>query len=103
MNNLPEHIKRTLQSIDRIERAEASPFLFGKIMDKLKHELPEPIYYGTKMVVRFALTVLVIGALNAASVHIAKKQVPPALDENTLIQKAAQEYFGLEDHFNYNY
>lgn len=103
MNNQPEHINRTLQSVEGMQRATASPFLFGKIMDKLKQELPEPVYYGTKMVVRFALTVLVIGALNAASVRIAKNQVSPAVDENTLIQKAAQEYFGLEDNLNYNY
>lgn len=103
MKTIPEHIERALQSIDGMERAEASPFLFGRIMDKLKQELPEPVYYGTKMVLRFALTVLVIGVLNAASVRIAKHQASPAVDENTLIKQAAQEYFGLEDNYNYSY
>lgn len=103
MKTPAEHIERTLQSLEGMQRAEASPFLFGRIMDKLKQELPEPVYYGTKMLVRFALTILVIGAVNAVSVRIAKNQTLPAVDENTQLQQAAQEYFGVTDLNNYMY
>lgn len=85
-------IKQALDSTDGMMRAEAPPFLYGKITERLKQVLPEPVYYTTRAVVRLALAMLLITALNAVTLKSVKK--PGVINEDELFTGVAQEYFG---------
>ena len=91
---IPHKIEKSLQSIEGMQRAEASPFLFGKIMGRIKQNVPEPIYYTTTVVVRFALAVLIVGMLNGLTVSILKRSANTTINENEALMNIAQEYFG---------
>jgi hypothetical protein len=105
MTNKHNHlINEALNSVEGIQRAEASPFLYGKIIERLKQQLPEPIYYSGKVIVRFALAMLVIGSINALTVRIVKQQTTvPQLNEQMELNRLAQEYFGFENTNAYTY
>jgi hypothetical protein len=96
-----EHkIEKALHSAEGMQRAEASPFLYGKIMARLKQHLPEPVYYTAGVMVRIALAALVIGLFNSVTVKILKK--PVYTDENIQLMWVAQEYFGEGEVTDYN-
>lgn len=106
MTNRNEHkINETLNSLNGMKRAEASPFLYGRIMERMKQQLPAPVYYTSKAVIQFALAVLLVASLNVVSVRSLKKQQRPQqpLNEEMELQRMAQEYFGFENTNSYMY
>ncbi|MES2560570.1 MAG: hypothetical protein V4590_12570 [Bacteroidota bacterium] len=105
MANRNEHIiDETLKSIDGMKRAGASPFLYGRIMERMKQQLPAPVYYTGKVILRFALAVMLVASLNVISVRVLKKQTKPQpLNEEMELQRMAQEYFGFENTNGYIY
>ena len=95
------NIEKALQSLNGINRAEASPFLFGKILHKLSTQVPEPIYYSGKMIVQFAMMIAVIISLNLITLKSHKKMKHPVItDESTIIQ-IANEYFETDNLYIY--
>lgn len=98
-NNLDD----ILNSTEGMQRAQASPFLYGKIMEQLKH-LPQPVYYTGKVLVRVAFAMMLIGALNAITLRAVNKQTAPrAVNEEMELHRMAQEYFGFENTNGYLY
>jgi hypothetical protein len=93
MKTTGEHkVEQTLGSTDGMMRAEAPPFLYGKIAARLKQVLPEPVYYTTRAVVRLALALVLMTALNAITVKTIKK--PGGITEEQSLTGIAREYFG---------
>lgn len=105
MTNRNEHIiDETLNSLDGMKRAEASPFLYGRIMERMKQQLPAPVYYTSKAVIQFALAMVMVASLNVISVSSLKKQIPKQpINEEMELQRMAQEYFGFENTNSYMY
>lgn len=106
MSNPNEHlINDTLNSLDGMSRAEASPFLYGRIMERMKQQLPAPVYYTGKAIIQFAMAMLLVASLNVISVRSLKKQHKPhqPMNEEMELQRMAQEYFGFENTNNYMY
>ncbi|MES2778398.1 MAG: hypothetical protein V4651_00740 [Bacteroidota bacterium] len=105
MTNTNEHIiNETLNSLDGMTRAEASPFLYGRIMERMKQQLPAPVYYTGKAIIQFALAVVLVASLNVISVKTLKKQQKPhPMNEEMELQRMAQEYFGFENTNSYMY
>lgn len=86
-------IEKAMESMDGIQRAEASPFLYGKILERIRENIPVPVYYTGGVILRFAMAMLLVAALNALTVGILKR---PAVDEDSRHQELAREYFGDE-------
>lgn len=105
MTNRNEHIiNETLNSLDGMKRAEASPFLYGRIMERMKEQLPAPVYYTGKAIIQFALATVIIASLNVVSVKTLKKhQRPKVMNEEMELHRMAQEYFGFENTNGYMY
>lgn len=105
MTNRNEHIlDETLNSLKGMRRAEASPFLYGRIMERMKEQLPAPVYYSGKVVIQFALAMLLIASLNIFSVSVLKtKGKPQPMNEEAALNGLAQEYFGFENSNAYAY
>lgn len=89
----PHRIKKAMESTNGMNRAEASPFLYGKIMTRIRESIPPPVYYTGRVIIRFAMAMLLVAALNAATVGILKK---PASTDDAQLQQIAKEYFGNE-------
>lgn len=96
MKDSDKEIDYTLSSFDGIERAEASPFLFGRILERMKKESPI-VYYSGKKVLQFALAALFLISMNIFSVLLLKKQTKPKVNEQLQLNQVAQEYFGSEN------
>jgi hypothetical protein len=105
MTNRNDHIiNKTLNSLEGMKRAEASPFLYGRIMERMKQQLPPPVYYTGKAVIQFALAILLVASLNVVSVWSLKKQhAPKPMNEEMELHRMAQEYFGFENTNGYMY
>ncbi|MES2689506.1 MAG: hypothetical protein V4658_03840 [Bacteroidota bacterium] len=89
----PHKISKAFESIDGIQRAEASPFLYGKIITRIRENIPAPVYYTGSVLIRFAMAMLLVAALNAATVGILKR---PAANDDAQLRQLAKEYFGNE-------
>jgi hypothetical protein len=85
--------EKAMSSIEGLMRAEASPFLYGKIMEQLR-QVPAPVYYTGRVILRFAMAILLLATLNAAIIRTFHR--PVAGNEEQLMQGLAQEYFGAE-------
>lgn len=97
-----EIIDHTLNSITEMKRAQASPFLYGRVMERIKQQLPAPVYYTGKVVIQFALAAILVVSLNVVSVRLLKSQhKPQQLSEEAELQRMAQEYFGFENNNTY--
>lgn len=105
MTNRDQHIlEDTLNSLRGIKRAEASPFLYGRIMERMKEQLPAPAYYSGKIVIQFALAMLLIASLNIFSVSILRtKGNTQPINEEAALHGLAQEYFGFDNINTYAY
>lgn len=96
-NNMENKTDKTLSSIDGIERAKANPFLYGKIMSKLKANHMEVIYTG-KMVFKVAAMVVFILSLNLVSIVHRKKISSQKVKAS--IEEFAKEY--SIDNYNFD-
>lgn len=99
-NNL---VDKTLSSIEGINRAETPPFLFGKIMHRIKTATPEPVYYTGAWLIRTAVTSVVIITLNALTIWVVNHQPKQQVNEQMELHKFAQEYFGNDNVASYYY
>lgn len=93
MKNTNKHIDKTLASIEGIKRAEASPWLYGKIMHRLK-ELPTPVYYTGKVLFRLAMIAVFVCVINATTVKLLTQSATIKINEVDQLQQMANEYFG---------
>jgi hypothetical protein len=66
--NTLHKIEKTMQSLDGMERAKANPFLYGKIMHRLRNGNFEPVY-NQQVVLRYALVVLLLTMVNVVSIY----------------------------------
>ena len=97
-------ITETLNSLREMKRAEASPFLYGRIMERMKQHLPTPVYYTSRVAIQFALAMILVASLNVISVRVIKTQnKPQPMNEEIELQRLAQEYFSFENTNNYTY
>lgn len=62
--DLHSRIEQTLGSIDGIQRAEANPFLFTRVMEKMKQ--PAPGIFKPMVIWQFATSMVVVLGLNIA-------------------------------------
>lgn len=99
--NLQEQIEQSMKSLNGMTRAEASPFLFGKIMHKLSRQLPEPVYYSNKMLLRLAAMILFVLSLNIITVTRYKRNTTKKVNEDTQILVVTQEYFETDNLYIY--
>ena len=98
MGNLDENqINKSIQSIDGIKRAEASPFLYAKIIHRLKSNVPAPAYYSGVWVARLTFAALFIISINTFTIWIVKNQTKTQVNEKMELQKMVNEYFGSDD------
>lgn len=91
-----------MESIQDIKRAEASPFIYGKIMEQLKY-LPAPIYYGTSMILRWATVMVILGVLNIVTLKNVRTKSKTEPSNQQGLDAMAQEYFGFQQSDKYNY
>lgn len=99
-NNL---VDKTLTSIEGMNRADAPPFLFAKIMHRIKDVTPEPIYYTGTWLLRFAVAGVVIITFNATTIWLINHQPQKQVNEQMELHKIAQEYFGNDNVASYFY
>lgn len=98
MENLNQQlIDKSLQSIDGIKRAEASPFLYAKIIHLLKSKMPAPVYYSGVWLARLTFAVVLIISINTFTVWVVTHKTTPAINEHVELQKMAIEYFGNDE------
>lgn len=95
-----KQVERAMQSVDDIKRAEASPFLFGKVMMRLQQHVPEPVYYTGKMILRVAMMLTVVVGLNAVTI-VKQKPSKQVMNEEMELIKLAQEYFETDHLYQY--
>lgn len=88
------HIQKSLDSIEGMTRASASPFLFGKIMSRFHQSIQNTPYYTTNTIIRFAISMVLILAINVFSMQKIKNRTQPVFNEQAEIFKLADEYFG---------
>jgi hypothetical protein len=71
-NNRDEKIEAVISSLDGMQRAEANPFLYGKIRNRMKGKVLVPKQLGWSMVI----ALLVVAAVNLSTIfHLnAEKQ-----------------------------
>lgn len=98
---LQEQIEQSMKSLNGIRRAEASPFLFGKIMHRHSNQLAEPVYYSGKMLLRLAAMILLVLSLNIITVTRYKKNSTKKVNEDTQILMLTQEYFETDNLYIY--
>ncbi len=99
-----KQVERAMQSVEGIKRAEASPFLFGKILMKLEQHVPAPVYYSGKMILRFAMMLAVVVGLNTVTIIKSKPLKPKqaqGINEEMELMKLAQEYFETDNLYQY--
>jgi hypothetical protein len=65
-NNKDKWIDDTIQSIDGIKQAEASPFLYAKVLNRIKSGGKLSGYIPVKKAALGFLTILILAALNLA-------------------------------------
>ncbi len=98
MGNLNQPlIDKSLKSIDGIKRAEASPFLYAKIIHQLKSTMPAPVYYSGVWLARLTFAVVLIISINTFTVWVVTHKTTPAINEHVELQKMAIEYFGNDE------
>lgn len=93
MKNTDKHINQAIASIEGIKRAEASPWLYGKIMHRLQ-QLPAPVYYTGKVLFRLAVAAVFIGVINVTTVKLFTQSATIKTSEADQLQQMANEYFG---------
>lgn len=86
-------MEAVLNSIKGIKQAEPSPFLFGKLMYRIAQQVPSINYYPTRILVRYALALLLLAGINIGSVIAVKQYKTPVAEEQTGINHLAKEYF----------
>jgi hypothetical protein len=96
-------IDETVNSIHSIQRAETSPFLFNKIINRIKAGTPEQIYYTGAWFLRIAVSGVVIISLNAITIWSVTKQPQKQVNEQMELNKITQEYFGNDNVSSYFY
>ena len=96
-----QNIEKALQSLNGMMRAEASPFLFGKILHKLSTQVPEPVYYSGKIILQFAMMIALIISLNFITLKSHKKIKQPEITDESAISQVAQEYFESDNLYIY--
>jgi len=92
-------VEKTLESFDGMEQAKANPFLYGKIISRMQEVNDESaIVYRKKLVLRYAIMILLAVSLNAATVfsylnfHSKKNSV----SYQSGISMMEKEYFNTE-------
>jgi hypothetical protein len=65
-NNIEKLVEDTLVSLDGIQRAEANPFLYTRIAQKMKNRY-EPATYRRKLLPALALALVLFISLNVVS------------------------------------
>lgn len=68
-NNIEQHVKQALESLDGMEKAKANPFLYGKVMHRMQDRPAEQVYNG-KVVLRYVMMILVLAGLNVATLYL---------------------------------
>ncbi len=96
-------IQQTLNSTEGMQRAEAPSFLYGRMMERMKQHVPEPVYYGGRVLFRFAMMVVVVMLINMVSIKVLKQNSKQQVSDHVGMQQVAQEYFGFENTNPYNY
>jgi hypothetical protein len=89
-------VENTLKSLDNIQRAEASPFLYGKVMHRLQQNIKPKQVYSTRFVVRFALAAVVLFATNVFTVKQWENKRKIKYTDQESIQNMFNIYFDVE-------
>ncbi len=95
MQEQNKHIEAILNSLEGIEQAEANPFLFEKIQQRMSTRNARPVLYGEKKVVWvtavLTLMVIVNGLFLVKNKKSTNSQV--ALSYQSGIETISGEYF----------
>jgi hypothetical protein len=72
-----KQIEQALNSLDGVKRAQANPFLFTRVMEKLQFQAP--LLLKPRLIWRVAFSMLLILFLNiGAGIYIFQKQEQPS-------------------------
>jgi hypothetical protein len=99
INHLVDH---SLESVKHLNRAHASPFIYGKVMEQLK-AIPEPSLVSGAMVLRWAALLLVLGMLNAVTLRKIASFTKQTVSVQRGVNAIAEEYFEFQQEDSYNY
>lgn len=95
-------VEDSLESVKYLNRAQASPFIYGKVMEQLK-AIPEPALVGGAMILRWATLLLVLGMVNAVTLRKIASHTKQTASIQQGVNAIAQEYFEFQQENSYNY
>jgi hypothetical protein len=87
-------IQQSLNSTKGISRAQASLFLYGKIMQRIQQPFSEKAYYNSKTITRLALALILLFVINIFTIQRVKIKTPPSFNDQSTVNKLTDEYFG---------
>lgn len=102
-----DKIERTLNSLDNIRRAQANPFLFEKIVNRIQAK-PKAVSYGTKYVMAAVMGLLAVFVINFAvwksyidSTAKYNNSITTVTNQKQDISTFAKEFFNSSSSYNY--
>jgi len=98
--DVAHEVDQTLRSIEGISKAEAPPFLYGKIMERMKQPLNAPVTTPV-WVFRLAMAVILLFLLNLFSVSWMSYDNRPQHKATDPAHIITEEYFGGETLYTY--
>jgi len=95
---IEEEVRKTMESLDRLDRVEGNPFLFTRIKAKLKDD-QEPKTFQLAGVLQIAM----VGALLIVNLISLNKKVEASIGEDVILESMANDYGLQSSESIYNY
>ncbi len=95
---IEEEIRKTMESLDRLDRVEGNPFMFTRIKAKLKDD-PEPKTFQLVGVLQIAM----IAALLIVNLISLNNKVKASFGEDVILESMANDYGLQSTESIYNY
>lgn len=102
-----DKIEKTLSSLDGIKRAQANPFLFEKIVNRMQAK-PKTVTYGTGYVMAAMMAILAVFVINFAvwksyidSTAHYNNSITTVTNRKQDISSFAKEFFNSSSSYNY--
>lgn len=97
-------IEKSLNSLEGMAKAEPSPFLYGKILQRLQRPIDVEAYLPNSWLARLALGVVLVVLLNVVTLWVSTDtKKPKPINEQMELHKLSQEYFGGNEPASYFY
>jgi len=92
MKNIEQLVNETMESLDGLQRAEANPFLYTRIMQRLKNRSGYQPAYQRKLMPVMAVALVLFISLNILSFYKVNEEPRSDTNAGTGIENFANDY-----------